>query len=262
MGLFPIRPERRLGKAHIRFYGLHKWRISPVIAILMGFGISYMPANAKWKYSGDSVELDYKIPKQIVQKRLNEFIRTIRRVRSLEIRTHDLLDYGEIKKLRNLRNLSITGPIEQILDLSSCPSLRTLAGNNSSMSKIQGLSSLPNLREVYANRVTITWFRSLPISVEYLFFTGPLPEGLDLGSLPNLKALGITQIKILDLSRISASPTKVTELLLERVKQIENLDHLPALFPKLETITFEDVPKSLKAEISKRYAEKYRQVEK
>ena len=260
--MFPIKFEKRLSKPHIRFYGLYQWRIAPALAVFLGFGISYMPANAKWKYSGDSVELDYKIPKQVVQQRLDEFLRTIQRVKSLEIRTHDLLDYGEIRNLKNLRHLSITGPISKVIDLSSCKHLRTIAGNNSSMTKIQGLSSLTFLREVYANRISITWFRSLPTSIKHLFFTGPLPENLDVASLPNLDALGFSQLKILDLGSVSSKPIEITELLLTRVKQIEGLEKVPLLFPKLQAITYEDVAKSVQVEIGKRYEESYRLITK
>ena len=262
MRVLPIRLERRLSRLHIRFYGLYKWRIAPAIAVFLGFGISYMPANAKWRYFGDSVELEYKIPKRVVQKRLNDFIRIIKRARSLEIRTHDLLDYADIENLRILRNLSITGPISKEIDLSSNRSLRTLAGNSSTMNKIHGLSELPFLREVYANRVTAAWLRTLPSSVKYLFLTGPLPENLDLAGLSNLKALGFSEIKSLDLSAFSSKPLEVTELILTQIKQIEMLDHLPSFLPKLQTITLEYVAKSVRMELSRRFAEKYRIIEK
>jgi hypothetical protein len=260
--MLPIKLERRLSRLHIRFYGLYKWRLAPAIAVFLGFGISYMPANAKWRYTGDSVELDYKIPKQVVQQRLDGFIRTIKRARSLEIRTHDSLDYGAIKSLRKLRHLSITGPVSQVIDLSTNSYLRTIAGNSSTMSKIQGLSDLQYLREVHANRVSITWLRSLPVSVKYLFLTGPLQDNLDLASMPNLKALGFNQTKLIDLSRISKQSMEVTELLLSQVKQIENVDQLPFLFPNLQIVTFEEVAKSVRMEISNRFSGNYRFIEK
>ena len=262
MRVLPIRLERRLSRLHIRFYGLYKWKHSPRIAVLLGLGISYMPANAKWRYFGDSVELEYKIPKRVVQERLNDFIKLVKRARSLEIRTHDLLDYAEIEKLRLLRHLSITGPISKEIDLSSSISLRTLAGNSSTMTKIRGLSELPYLREVHANRVTTAWLRTLPYSVKYLFFTGPLPENLDLAGMLNLKALGFSQIKNLDLSSICSKPLEVTELLLSQIKQIDTLEHLPNYFPKLQAITLEDVAKSVRQEVKNTYAEKYRIIEK
>lgn len=262
MRVLPIRLERRLGRLHIRFYGLYKWRIAPALAVFLGFGISYMPANAKWRYFGDSVELEYKIPKQVVQERLNDFIRIIKRTRSLEIRTHDLLDYADIENLRILRHLSITGPISKEIDLSRSRSLRTLAGNSSTMNRIHGLSELPFLREVYVNRVTAAWLRTLPISVKYLFFTGPLPENLDLAGLSNLRALGISEIKSLDLSAISSKPLEVNELVLSQIKHIDKLEQLPNFLPKLQTITLEYAAKSVRMEMSKRFAEKYKIIEK
>jgi len=80
--------------------------------------------------------------------------------------------------------------------------------------------------------------------------------------MPNLKALGFNQTKLIDLSRISKQSMEVTELLLSQVKQIENVDQLPFLFPNLQTVTFEEVAKSVRMEISKRFSGNYRFIEK
>lgn len=262
MRIYPIWLERRLSSLHIGFYGLYNWKSAPKIAAMFWLGISYIPEDTIWRFFGNSVESSGKIPMAKVQGRLDQFLRSIRLVRSLEIRTHFTLDYHELGNLAKLRHLSLTGQVAQVVDLSSCKSLETISGNHSSMSKLAGLSELAKLREVYANRVSVTWIRSLPISVTKLFFTGPLPESLDLGILPNLKTLGFTQLKVLNLSQISSKPTEVSELLLTRIKQIENLHQLPLVFPKLKVIVFENVSETLMVEVKKTYSGSYRFIEK
>jgi Leucine-rich repeat (LRR) protein len=131
--------------------------------------------------------------------------------------------------------------------------LEMLYGDLPSMQRIIGLEELSKLKYVSVSQLRKTWFEKLPPSVERLFLRGSLDPKINLGNLPQLEYLGISNSRNLDFAKYGWVAHRIKRLDLTENAEVVNAEHLIKLTPNLSSLhyrggveTYNHLCKSLK----------------
>ena len=225
--------EHRLSRKHIKFSGKHNWGWAPLVASMLGFGLSYIPHTALW--SSKQRKMIWEDLNQ-AQKRLDRIIRFARFATSLEVRSVEAFNYSNLSRFLRLQSLSICGEISTNLDIRNLKNLRVLACDTESGKRIVGLKDLINLRYIHVHKPSITWLNTLPGGIMGLFTSGRFSGKADFSRFLELRQLSIGQTRSFNFQEFQNGAPNLQELTIANVRELSGLEVIPNLFPSLEKI--------------------------
>jgi len=254
--------EKRFGLTHVAFRARHRLGILPTIAVHLGFGISFLSSMARWTESENKITDIWLIPNSQAQSQLDNFLRKVRKARSLEIRNSQApLDYSSLTQLKNLKHLSIQGKIAKDLDLTTLSKLQSFSGSNSSISHVHGLSNLRHLCVVNAYDASSVWLKTLPLVLKTLTLYGKFPINLEISKFQELHRLNFARSRQLDFTSLKSKSGSLKVLGIRDIKVIRGINLIPVLFPNLEEIRVCALEEGLVSDLQKLYNNKCTMVE-